>query len=505
MTGNREQIVRSNHEGHKKRLSGFNEARLQGDHNRAEQLGSLQSRFGNRAVTQLLGSLSTPVMTSTSIFRQSAAPTDLPLQTGSRGAAVVQAQQSLIRAGYSLGSFGADGIFGRVTGRAVRRFQHDHQLPETRIVDAQTWAALLQAPATQTARTTPPAAGAPQGRTRTSIAAPAGEAELAQKIVADIRSGGIEIAVYAYREVRSKAEFERQATQFAVDHQAIGLARGAVQIGAAMEMTGDLSNVIQNLIDNIGTLLQRHPDLMGGQSVEIPVRTLAIFTHGSRTGIQAGRDGRWISDQLVPQVAPFLSATPRVLFFACSTAGTPARGMPYAEAVRMALQAALEQRYGTEAGVAPEVWGHTTAGHTTANKMLVGFGGGPSSTGGDSLIGITGQRLAEMAVAQAGRTGTLSDSQQQEVERRASRSMQRVLQATTGKRDATQVFIREVPQIGIERVWRDLSTQASDDFSDLGLTPEATERVRAGLREFQARFPRQLSELEQYITRLPAR
>ena len=162
MTVKREQIDRSNHAGHKKHLNGSVEARAETEHDPTEKFNSLQTRLGNRVVSQLFGSLSSDNGTSTMIYRQSITSGDLPLQKGSRGPAVAAIQQALLRAGYSLGKFGADGIFGRHTRRAIERFQRDHNLPDTRIVDAPTYTALMQAPptqapATQAAPSAPPA------------------------------------------------------------------------------------------------------------------------------------------------------------------------------------------------------------------------------------------------------------------------------------------------------------------------------------------------------------
>ena len=50
------------------------------------------------------------------------------LQYGSRGADVSKLQNALINLGYSVGSTGADGIFGRNTDAAVRAYQRDYGL-----------------------------------------------------------------------------------------------------------------------------------------------------------------------------------------------------------------------------------------------------------------------------------------------------------------------------------------------------------------------------------------
>lgn len=51
------------------------------------------------------------------------------LMRGCEGAEVRELQEELIALGYSCGSKGADGIFGKDTEAAVKRFQEDHGLP----------------------------------------------------------------------------------------------------------------------------------------------------------------------------------------------------------------------------------------------------------------------------------------------------------------------------------------------------------------------------------------
>ena len=69
------------------------------------------------------------------------------LRKGSRGEYVKQLQQILMSKGYSVGSYGADGIFGTATDIAVRRAQEDAGLVIDGIVGPKTWAALDASPA----------------------------------------------------------------------------------------------------------------------------------------------------------------------------------------------------------------------------------------------------------------------------------------------------------------------------------------------------------------------
>lgn len=64
------------------------------------------------------------------------------LRKGSRGEAVRDLQNKLISLGYSVGTYGADAIFGNATKDAVRRFQRDHGLSDDGIVGPLTRGAL---------------------------------------------------------------------------------------------------------------------------------------------------------------------------------------------------------------------------------------------------------------------------------------------------------------------------------------------------------------------------
>lgn len=64
------------------------------------------------------------------------------LRQGDMGADVKAMQEDLLRAGYDLDAYGADGKFGGVTTSAVRAFQYDHGLKPDGIVGPLTLAAL---------------------------------------------------------------------------------------------------------------------------------------------------------------------------------------------------------------------------------------------------------------------------------------------------------------------------------------------------------------------------
>ena len=67
------------------------------------------------------------------------------LRKGSKGDAVVELQNKLVKLGYYLGPYGVDGDFGKNTEKAVKEFQEDHGLQQDGVVGKKTWNALLAA------------------------------------------------------------------------------------------------------------------------------------------------------------------------------------------------------------------------------------------------------------------------------------------------------------------------------------------------------------------------
>ena len=69
-------------------------------------------------------------------------PEFVEIRKGDRGDRVKELQTKLINKGYSCGTTGADGIFGKNTESAVKQFQIDSGLLADGVVNAATWAAL---------------------------------------------------------------------------------------------------------------------------------------------------------------------------------------------------------------------------------------------------------------------------------------------------------------------------------------------------------------------------
>ena len=92
------------------------------------------------------------VIANPGAYRPGPTPTPKPTKLGDRvlkygdeGEDVKELQEDLIKLGYDLPAYGADGDFGGETERAVKRFQQEHQLPEDGVMDDEDYTALFQA------------------------------------------------------------------------------------------------------------------------------------------------------------------------------------------------------------------------------------------------------------------------------------------------------------------------------------------------------------------------
>lgn len=68
------------------------------------------------------------------------------LRRGDKGSYVTMLQTALLQRGYNLGSYGADGDFGKMTEAAVKQFQTDWGLTSDGVVGKQTWEKLQSTP-----------------------------------------------------------------------------------------------------------------------------------------------------------------------------------------------------------------------------------------------------------------------------------------------------------------------------------------------------------------------
>lgn len=412
---------------------------------------------------------------------------------------------------------------------------------------------------------------------------------------------GITVAVYVTQldTITGTTEFQRQAKQYALDHQALGLANDSLRMGIAMELTSDLPSLLQKLNTEILSLLAQYPELTEKTSTIIPIHTLAIFTHGEPWRLQAGESGRDIGSLPIPvdqagnrrispvwhdlktwveAIAPFLSASPQVLLFACWVSSPGFRRMPFAQAMQEALQEELKTLFGlTQTGgfqedlfefearlrlmsydeikkqtdvtlrslqslmpgtqehystkqklallrmvtrqrftttettdVSTEVWGHTTRGHTVANPNLLGFKSGVGAVGNDLINDLSAKLLAE---GKRRAIVSLPQGLNEEymawcrhaliwvfaIERPTSESpctMPILADKRTFTTDPINVYIREIPSIGIAQVWNDLLTEIPRDYAELQLSEAVAIRLECGRKELQMRLLQKLKELQ---------
>lgn len=347
--------------------------------------------------------------------------------------------------------------------------------------------------------------------------------EIAEQLISELRDkGGITVAFYVaqLKKIKQHKEFKRQAVQYASDHNAWGLVDGVLTQGKAMELTESAPTKLENLFSEIDNLLNLYPDLTESSSIPRTVNTLAIFTHGFNRRLQAGKNGEMIAtedkaeeqssrarrenwtnlENWIAALTPFLSPSPTIPLFACSVSGQPDSGIPFAEALQYVLQSELEKQY-TGQATSPTVWGHTTSGHTTANRQLVGFGGNNSGEKYD-LISDISNKLVESIIRQTSQASSLTDDQLNKLKRQSRRLISRSLKAKTGKQEGTNVYIREIPQMGIERVWNDLTSLSSPNFSDLNLSESATSRLSQGFQEFRKRIDKDIESLSATLIKM---
>lgn len=334
--------------------------------------------------------------------------------------------------------------------------------------------------------------------------------ELADSIMREwTDKGGLTVAFYGghVHGPGAAGEFKRQAEQFADDHRALGLASGGIRFGAAMDITKEIPDMLGDLETELDRVLL--------ESRRIPVQTLAIFTHGIEKKLEAGppkagqsEQVQWLQDVKgwVGRLAPYMSPSPLVLLYACRAGGKPATGVPFAEAVEEYLQEDLATSYqGPGLNVDPKVWGHKTAAHTVANPNLVEFSGGVPAVQDDFAMRL-GAAITDRAVELAGRSYADSSDglppvtadQRTSLISDAARKVLNAFRISPAEQTATNaklVYFREIPMMGMDRMIAELLADATPDFSYLGLTRKATQRVAKGFEFFKSEVDKQISRL----------
>jgi len=340
------------------------------------------------------------------------------------------------------------------------------------------------------------------GRLQREPAAGSDEAGLAGEIAQDIKArGGLNIALYMINDdddptkYENDDEFKTQGRAYAADHMTYGLKGGKLARGVEIGISAEVTTLISQVLTEANAVLARNPNAApAGQSAKI--QTLNIFTHGGTGSLAAGPKETWRKPAaFVNGLAPLLSANPTINLYACSTAGTTKSGGPnFATAVQEMITKELKELHGDQAGAS--VWGHQVAGHTTYNHTLVGVGAGD-----DFKLNLA-NRLVEKAVAERG--GQATDNQRADLLKAANEVIRGVfVKHHTDPKDPMHTYFRDIPLLGMDRVWRDLNAAADPtDYSDLGMSDKGTEKMAKGAAAFRASYQAKLAGFEGKATTL---
>lgn len=317
------------------------------------------------------------------------------------------------------------------------------------------------------------------------------QALAAQLAVALRTRGGLNMALYLRNlhddpnVYENDDEFRTQGVAYARDHLTWSVQGGKLRRGQGLTLDQPVTTEINAVIAAANDLLSRFPQ-SGGALPPVRIETLSIFTHGITTKLKSAPAGGWQNaTQFAQGLAPLLSSTPTINLYACSTAGTvQGGGTNFATALQESVTRDLRELHGEQAGAS--VWGHQVAGHTTYNHTLAGVG-----AGGDFKSNLA-NRLVEKAVAERG--GQANDQQRASLLEAANRVIRAVfVQHHTGPTDPQHIYFREIGVLGMDRVWRDLNADSDPaDYSDLGMSEQASGRIAQGAARFRAAYRTQM-------------
>jgi hypothetical protein len=351
-------------------------------------------------------------------------------------------------------------------------------------------------------------------------------------------------------EVEGASEFLKQARQFASDHIAIGVQDGSLRSSedAAMELRRTVPELLSSLYASIDAARTARGDPAANRK-PIRIRTLAIFTHGWEQNLKAhvikgpnseplaaeltGQEkdesgkptGRSVYTAFVNSIGDHLSPYGQVILYACRTAGlsnedNPKQkvAVPLAAGLASGIQDRIKQTRGlSDTQVSIDVWGHLDSGHTTANSRLAKLHGLDSTT--DSRTELA-PFMADMALQLVlARTlvfrnpdqyQTLTGALWPELYEESLKGMREtftVSKKQTGPDDPRNVFNREIPLLGLHRIFRDLSAgwlgaaaaSKVTDISQIPLSPEARAALQRGLDRLRPQFVGVLNNLQARI------
>jgi hypothetical protein len=221
---------------------------------------------------------------------------------------------------------------------------------------------------------------------------------------------GVSVAVYYDDPEQKRIAIEWAARERAVGPRRAQIAAAELELGRAI---ADGKNLV-NQLTQLGTALRAAVTAVPAPTDITPlpgtgptlIRTLALFTHGTRDWISIGGGITTKTvGALIARLAPVLSVDVKVLLYGCSSARGQREASDWvrtttsgggADSLAAKFRDALVDAGKTQA----TVWGHTEVGHTTRNPSLRYFfaGRGKGADGQSYLDEIVFGPLADALV-----------------------------------------------------------------------------------------------------------
>lgn len=191
---------------------------------------------------------------------------------------------------------------------------------------------------------------------------------------------GVSVAVYYADPEQKRIAIEWAARERGIGPRGARIAAAELELGRAIADGGNLGNQLTQL----GTALSAAVNAAPPPSNITPlpgtgptfIRTLALFTHGTRNWISIGGGITTKTvGALINRIAPVLSNDVKVLLYGCSSARGQGEASDWvrtttssggADSLAARFRDALVDAGKTQA----TVWGHTEVGHTTRNPSL---------------------------------------------------------------------------------------------------------------------------------------
>lgn len=341
--------------------------------------------------------------------------------------------------------------------------------------------------------------------------------KLAQKIFEKMNYGSVSVAFYPIKVKTGGGEHKRQADQFAADHESLCIRNNEISIGSSNEINNvAVWDTLKVITEKAAALLLESSLIQDAALFKI--NDVAFMTHGTsdqlQIGVVSGGFNTWIKNsykEFVIKISLYLADTTKILLYGCGVAGEENTPDPFAEKIRKELQDNLTKIYDADK-VSVEVWGHKDVGHTTANNRLVQFAGSGKYNGGDSLLDdfaewMCFEKLAERQIDMNSFQDTVKKKKLMEA---CYSAAYKFLQAYgppgtdkdqnnksyTSPNHPVNTLIREIPYIGIAKLWNDIISDIEPDYSYLVITEDTNQRLIKGLKLKKERYRTKYVELE---------